>query len=250
MDSANPPTACQVLHHDAWLLVVDKPSGVLSHPNATSSSAGRREPRSAFSGAYHAEDRRFDTPSGPLWLVHRLDQGTSGVLLAAWDAVTAAKCRDAFERGAVEKHYLALVAGSLASQGIWKDALAEKRVAGKVRVSVRRGLSPDSELGFRVLASSRQPAFTLVDIKLVTGRTHQIRVQAASRRHPVLGDDVYGDFGRNRWARRELGLRRLFLHAASLTLPHPQTGRALALRSSLSEDLQKVLGALGFPEAW
>lgn len=245
MEPALPFTTCPVLFHDESLVVVEKPDGVLSHPNPR---PGRWEgrSRSAFEGTYDADERRFDTPGGPVWLVHRLDQGTSGVLLAALNPACAARCREAFESGQVEKNYLALLSGILPPHGTWKDALIERRSSGRVRVVVRPGVKPDAELHFRTTASSPRLKLCLLELRLITGRTHQIRVQAATRHRPVLGDDVYGDFSRNRWARRELGLRRMFLHAASLTLPHPKTGRPLALRSPLPADLVEVLNGLKF----
>lgn len=244
MNASELPTNCAILHRDERLLVVDKPSGCLSHPNP--GSAPQRQ-RVAFEGSYDPAERRFDSPAGPVWLIHRLDQDTSGVLVAAWDADTAARCREAFERGNVEKHYLALVNGVLAANGTWKDALAEKRAAGKVRVSVRPGAPANAELRFRVVNASRREGLSLLDVHLITGRTHQIRVQAASRHHPVLGDDVYGNFRANRRARQELGLRRIFLHAASLSLPHPVTGRMLTWKAPLPEALVRVLEQLDFP---
>ena len=235
-------TTCRVLHHDQWVLAVEKPSGHLSHPNRETEGAGR----CAFEGPYDEAERRFDSPAGPVWLVHRLDRGTSGVLLAALDETSAARCRASFEQGAVEKRYVALVAGLLPPQGLWKDALEETRARSAVRVKVRPGAPPNAESRFQVLASSRPLNLSLLDIGILTGRTHQIRVQAAFRNHPLLGDDVYGDFGLNHWARRELGLRRLFLHAASLALPHPATGRPLALTAPMPEELLAVLEKLRF----
>lgn len=240
MDPVDPFTSCKILHRDRWLLAVEKPPGTLSHPNPGAAAS----PRCAFAGAYAAAERRFDAPGGPIWLIHRLDRGTSGVLLAAWDAGTAVRCRESFERGLVEKRYLALARGVLRPEGVWKDALMETRAAGKVRVSVRAGAPPNAELHFRVVDSSRQANVSLLEVRLVTGRTHQIRVQAASRRHPVLGDDVYGDFNLNRRARQQFGLRRLFLHASSLSLPHPDSGETLSIKSPLPGELVRVLEKL------
>lgn len=245
MNPAEQFTSCDVLYRDERLLVVDKPSGCLSHPNP---GAVHRDQRVAFAGRYDPAERRFDSPAGPVWLVHRLDQDTSGVLLATLDAESAVRCREAFERGEVEKHYLALVNGMPPPAGLWKDALAEKRAAGKIRVAVRPGAPINAELRFRVADASRKAGLSLLEIHLLTGRTHQIRVQAASRHHAVLGDDVYGNFRANRRARQELGLRRIFLHAASLALPHPADGRTLTFNAPLPEALARVLERLGLTD--
>src|SRR5512142_595610 len=94
-------TKCPVLFEDADLIVVDKPEGVLSHPNP-----GPKTPEAAFEGPYDLGDRRFETPQGPLWLIHRLDQDTSGVLLAAKNEKSAAACRNAFQERDVKKSYV------------------------------------------------------------------------------------------------------------------------------------------------
>jgi RluA family pseudouridine synthase len=245
MESDTLFTTCKILYRDSWLLMIEKPSGVLSHPNPGVTKTGRR-PRCAFEGSYDTTNRRFDSPGGPVWLMHRLDQDTSGVLLAALDGTSALHCREFFENGAVEKHYLAVVVGHLPLQGTWKDSLAEKRSSGKIRVFVRRGALPNAEMRFRVCATSPSTGLSLLEVQLLTGRTHQIRVQAASRHRPVLGDDIYGDFALNRWARKHSGLRRLFLHANSLTLPHPESGQPLTIVSPLPEDLKVVMEKLDF----
>jgi 23S rRNA-/tRNA-specific pseudouridylate synthase len=96
-------------------------------------------------------------------------------------------------------------------------------------------------LHYSTLAASGSHPLCLLDIDLYTGKTHQIRVQAASRSHPVAGDDVYGDFARNRALRRDLGLTRLFLHAHRLELIHPLTRKRLTVEAPLPDDLHGVL---------
>ena len=103
----SPLTTCPILHRDQWLIVVNKPGGVLSHPNASG-----KPQRAAFEGRYDLERKCFRSPAGSVWLVHRLDQDTSGVLIGALDAETAKKCREAFEAGQVRKQYNALVSGN------------------------------------------------------------------------------------------------------------------------------------------
>ena len=102
-------TSCPVLHQDRFIVVIHKPAGVLSHPNSA-----RPDPKhaAAFEGRYDAALRCFDGPAGKVWLIHRLDQDTSGALLAALDEKTAERCRALFEQDAIQKHYLALVRGN------------------------------------------------------------------------------------------------------------------------------------------
>ena len=228
----NPPpsesgyTQCPIIHQDSRFIVVHKPPGILSHPNAT----GPAE-RAAFQGRFDAERKSFSTPAGTVWLMHRLDQDTSGVLVGTLDAEAAAHCRTSFEQGRVQKTYLSLLFGSPQPAGTWKDALVTQREKGRVRTIVQRGVRPNAELSYRVVAQNRTQRITLVEINLITGRTHQIRVQAASRHTPVVGDDVYGDFTRNKAFRKAMGIRRLCLHACRLSLPHPNTGAMLTFHA-------------------
>lgn len=242
--SADPVrTACPVLFEDGSLLVVDKPSGVLSHPN--NGETGSPD-RCAFIGKYDEAQRRFSTPAGPVWLIHRLDEDTSGILLAAKSQNAAAACRLAFEEDRVRKHYLALVrASGLRKEGAWLDHLITSTSKGKARTQVRANARPNAELHYRTLGENTAHRLALIDIDLYTGRTHQIRVQSASRRHEVCGDDVYGDFTLNRELRRAFGLRRLFLHAWKLEIIHPVTRKKLTLHSPLPADLTEVVAKLG-----
>ena len=240
MTDAPSITPCPILWRDSTLVVVNKAAGLLSHPNP-----GPKPAASAFLGPYDERARRFDSPAGPVWLIHRLDQDTSGTLMAALDESTAHALRKNFEAGGVKKHYFTMVAGRPRPKGIWKDALAMSRGGGRVRTTVVAGALLNAELHFTTVAHSAALRLSLLETELVTGRTHQIRVQAASRGHPVIGDDVYGDFALNRWAKKELGLRRLFLHAAALEFLHPATQQRLQIVAPLPADLAAVRAKTG-----
>ncbi|MDD5216504.1 MAG: RluA family pseudouridine synthase [Candidatus Omnitrophica bacterium] len=237
---------CPVLYRDQWLLIVNKPAGILSHPNPVRSGKGAppkgKPAAAAFQGNYHFEDRRFDTPAGPVWLIHRLDQDVSGVLLATLDRETAQSCRALFEKHEIQKRYLALVAGRpVPASGKWRDHLAERRQASFVRGFVRSSAHANAELRYRTLKFFQREQLALLEIELITGKTHQIRVQSAFHRHPVIGDGVYGNFMLNRKLRKDLGLRHIFLHAAQLGLKHPKTGQFLMIEAPLPEELQSGL---------
>lgn len=242
MSSGSAITRCEILHEDRFLLVVNKPHGVLSHPNP---KAAKPQP-AAFEGRYDADDRCFTGGIGKIWLIHRLDQDTSGVLLAAKDEKTAAACREAFEAEKVSKTYLALCAGGgLKNEGIWLDHLVTAHERHQVRTTVRHGPRPNAEARYRLIEHSPAHRLSLVEIGLITGKTHQIRVQAASRRLPLVGDDVYGSFDLNRKLRQSLGARRLFLHAHELRLKHPASGQMLSVKAPLPPDLVVVLETAG-----
>lgn len=235
-------TCCEVLHEDRFLLVVNKPHGVLSHPNPKSA---KPQP-AAFEGRYDAERRCFTSNAGKVWLIHRLDQDTSGVLLAAKDEKTAAACREAFEAEQVRKTYLTLcVGGGLKNEGVWLDHLITSHERHQVRTTVRHGPRPNAEARYRLIEYSPAHRLSFVEIELITGKTHQIRVQAASRRLPLVGDDVYGSFDLNRKLRQSFGARRLFLHAHELRLKHPASGQMLNIKAPLPPDLSAVLEAAG-----
>lgn len=244
MSAEHPSTTCPVLHEDRHLLIVDKPHGVLSHPNPKSA----KPQRSAFEGRYDADKRVFHSPGGLVHLIHRLDQDTSGVLLAAKDAATAEKLRDAFEAEQVRKTYLALCGGGgLKNEGTWLDHLVTEHERHQVRTSVRRGARPNAEAHYRLLHHNAAHRLALLEIDLITGKTHQIRVQAASRNLHLVGDDVYGHFERNKALKKTLGARRLFLHAHVLRLKHPASGQALQITAPLPPDLMEVLAAAQIP---
>jgi RluA family pseudouridine synthase len=226
------------------LWVLEKPAGVLSHPNPPE----RRAKNALLQGVYDLRHESYLLP-GPgarrVWLVHRLDRDTSGLILCALDAETAARLKEDLRSGRMEKEYQALVLGlPRVLRGVWEDRLVERQGAEKVTVEPRRGAA-NARAGFRVLRAFRREGLALLALRPETGRTHQLRVQAASRGIPIAGDERYGDFRRNRDLARELGLRRLFLHASRLVVRDPRGGRRLELESPLPAELAGVLERLG-----
>jgi len=241
MDPIPNHTSHPILYQDRDLLIVNKPSGVLSHPNPGKLDLKNR---GAFDGPYDFDEKTFQTPAGKVWLLHRLDQDTSGVLLAALTENAARLCRQSFDEDRIQKTYLALVQGNPGQSGTWKDHLTMKREQGRVRSYVLRGNPPNAELRFKNLGYSPIHRVSLLEIQLITGKTHQIRVQASSRRHPLAGDDIYGDFAWNKKLGRELSLKRLFLHARQVELQHPSTRKKLRVQAALPPELSDSLQEL------
>ncbi len=99
----------------------------------------------------------------------------------------------------------------------------------------------NAKLKYEMIRSFKNYRLTLMECRLITGKTHQIRVQAAHRGHPIVGDEIYGNFSFNRKLRKEIGLRRLFLHANSIRLKHPETNKDLSIEDPLPDELEKVL---------
>ena len=222
------PLDLPVVFEDAALLVIDKPSGVAVHGG---------------SGVSYGviESLRAERPQAKfLELAHRLDRDTSGLLIIAKKRSALVELHRMLREGEVDKRYLALVKGG------WKGEAREIRASlhkyvtgqGERRVAVR----DDGKAAVtRVTPLKVQGDFSLLELRLMTGRTHQIRVHLAHAGHPVLGDDKYGDFELNRALAKE-GVKRLFLHAASLALKHPATGAALAFKAPLPAEMKTFVG--------
>lgn len=235
-------TACPLLYQEQGLLIIDKPEGVLSHPNTSTSKSSKH---AAFEGAYDFENRCFTTPGGPVWLLHRLDQDTSGVLIAAQSVALTKKLRKLFDENEIHKTYLVLVMGLVRPpQGAWKDCMLTQQSSGRVRSRIIKSGAPNAELDYKIYRVYPNTRLTLLEIKLITGRTHQIRVQSSYRGYPVVGDDIYGHFGFNKKIRRELGLKRMVLHASRVQFRHPESGKIISVTAPLPEELQNFLPLL------
>ena len=227
------PAELPVLYEDDAILVVDKPAGMAVHGGSGVSFGAIERLRAA-------------RPSAPmLELVHRLDRDTSGVLMLAKKRSALTALHSAWGDGTVRKRYLALVKGQLPPGQRSVEVPLRKHVGaeGERRVSVDRAGVRARTL---VTTLSACPRATLVEAELDTGRTHQIRVHLAHIGHPILGDSKYGDFALNKELSRA-GLRRMFLHAAELTLDHPLTAEPLRLRSALPPELETVRRKLFHP---
>ncbi len=219
----------RVLYEDADLLVLDKPPGLAVHGGS-----------GVKLGAI--ELLRAARPQGEsLGLVHRLDRETSGCLLVAKKPSSLRRLQAQFRAGTVHKIYIALLIGTLKGPQRAVDAplLTSERRGGERHVRVDPAGKPAQT---RFEAEQRLPGATLVRVTLLTGRTHQIRVHAAHIGLPVAGDDRYGQLPDVVTA--GAGLRRLFLHAATLSFDSPRDERVLRVESPLPEDLQEVLRRL------
>lgn len=227
----------RILYEDEAFLAVDKPAGLAVH-GGSGVSLGLIEIL-----------RRLRPHARFLELVHRLDRETSGCLLVAKKRAVLLRLHAMLREGEIDKHYLALVAGRWSGKARTVSAplLKSQLHSGERRVDVTES---GKESASRFIPRQRYgeteglaPAATLVEIELLTGRTHQARVHAAHVGHPIAGDDKYGDREFNA-AMRGAGLRRLFLHAARLDFAHPVDGRKLTLEAPLPAELAEVLERL------
>jgi 23S rRNA-/tRNA-specific pseudouridylate synthase len=211
------------------LAALDKPEGVLSHPNGPRDLA-----RSLIRAPYDkaAECFGWTDAAGAqrrVWLINRLDSATSGLILASANAEVAREVRLQFQRRGVRKVYQALVFGKprQASED-WRDVLSVTKGAGRIRTAAAAAGLP-AECRMSLLRAGQGPLrLSLIRLEPRTGRSHQLRVQCAKRGLPIVGDQTYGNFGANRAFARGGGPRRMFLHSQGISLEYPLGGRAHA----------------------
>ena len=219
-------SALPTLHADGSCVVCVKPAGLLVHNAAW---AGPREETALdIARAAHGRD---------LVPVHRLDRGTSGVLVLARGGESARAWQSALARDDADKRYLALVRGALVAHARVEHAFADER-----------GARRDALTLIEPLCACAEPRCSLVLARPITGRTHQVRRHLKHLSHPVIGDANYGKGAINREFAARFGLARLALHAWSLRVAHPVTGAACEWCAPLPEDLAAPLARI-FSEA-
>jgi len=237
LDKPAPARDFPILFEDEHLIAIDKPAGVAVHGGSGVSFGVIEQLRQARPQAKLLE------------LVHRLDRETSGILLIAKKRSALLKLQDQFRERETGKTYLALVVGAWPANRKVIDVPLHKylQADGERRVKVVAKDDPD---GMRAitLVKVRQvipaqpgiarPGFTLLEVTIKTGRTHQIRVHLASSGYPIAGDDKYGDFELNK-ALHKQGLKRMFLHAWRLQFDHPASAERIELAAALPPELQK-----------
>jgi 23S rRNA pseudouridine1911/1915/1917 synthase len=226
------PGGVPVRYEDQHLAVIAKPAGLVTHPTASRRTGtlvnrllGMGMPLSSLGGP--------DRPG----IVHRLDAGTSGLMIVAKDDQAHQALVRMLAEHSIERTYLALVRGSPPHDAFTVEAPLARR---RARVAVRAGAGVEASTDFEV--RERFPATTLLVARPRTGRTHQIRVHLSSIGHPVVGDRAYGGGGD---AARHLGLSRPFLHAWRLEFDHPITGTGIELEEPLPDELTEALQRAG-----
>ena len=225
-------TDIPVLYEDEWLLVVDKPVGMAVHPSRGHATGTLVQELSGH-GPAGGEDFR---PG----VVHRLDKDTSGLLIVAKSIEAHRRLVGMMQRRAVDRRYLALVHGSFAADTGTIEAPVGRDPVKRKSMTVGGLAAREATTHFRVI--ERLGELTMVEARLETGRTHQIRVHFAAIGHPVAGDPTYT-------RRNPLGMARQFLHSYRLAFDHPFTGDRLEFESALPADLAAVLEGVRGAEA-
>ncbi len=217
-----------IVYEDERFLVLNKPSGLAVHGGSGMDFGVIEAMRHLRPEQQHLE------------LVHRLDRETSGCLLISKRRSALHTLHELMRQNRVDKRYLALLAGSWRKGAkIVNLPLRKNTLQGGERMVRIDAEGKSAETRFKRVQRFKQA--TLVEAELVTGRTHQIRVHSASLGTPILGDAKYGDADANRWAGKELGLKRLFLHAHSLSFRWPGEKQTTEIRAELPDDLKEVL---------
>lgn len=246
----------QIVYEDDDLAVVNKPAGMMVHAGAGATEDERN--RGTLVNALLYRFGRLSEVGGELrpGIVHRLDKDTSGLVIVAKNDVAHRKLGQQFSGRKIRKSYIALVHGWPEKDRGTVDTPISRDAVRRIRMTTRgsRGRSAVSHYEVKEKIASSYGKFALVDVRIETGRTHQIRVHMASLGHPVVGDSLYGaaqvlkrsgritsDFS---GTPATLSLDRNFLHAAALEFEHPQSGTKLTFAAPLPSELQEFLASL------
>lgn len=244
----------QILYEDEDLAIINKPAGMMVHAGAGATDDARNRGTLVNALLHH-----FSTLSGlggemRPGIVHRLDKETSGLIIAAKNDAAHQKLAAQFARREVRKKYIALVHGWMKKDSATVSASISRDRIRRTRMTTRHSAGREAVSHFRVLRriDSAFGKFSLLEVKIDTGRTHQIRVHLASLGYPVVGDALYGAPRELRFrharvkkaVQATISLPRNFLHAAELELAHPRTGARITLTSPLPAELGAFLHTL------
>lgn len=243
-----------IVYEDDDLAIVNKPAGMMVHAGAGATDDRRNRGTLVNALLHHFEGLSGVGGEMRPGIVHRLDKDTSGLIVVAKNDEAHRKLAAQFAHREVKKTYMALVHGWLKKDHSTIAASISRDRVRRRRMTTRLAGGREAVSHYRVVRrlDSAYGKFTLVEVKIDTGRTHQIRVHMASLGHPVVGDTLYGAPGRwrelsrrgNRTGRVVISLPRNFLHAAELDLAHPRTRERIALKSPLPIELQTFLREL------
>jgi 23S rRNA pseudouridine1911/1915/1917 synthase len=245
-----------ILYEDPHLAILNKPAGMMVHAGAGTTEDARNRGTLVNALLYHLNHLSEIAGTQRPGIVHRLDKQTSGAIVVAKDDSTHRKLGDMFQARHVHKTYIALAHGHLEKTDTTVDLPIARDLIRRTRMTTRRADGRQARSHIHVLERLAAPygAFTLVEVKIETGRTHQIRVHLQSLGHPVVGDTLYGAPHLIRTAglhpgtagpdETALSLDRNFLHAAHLAFTHPQTSKPVEAHAPLPPELEEFLARL------
>lgn len=241
------PINLEIVFEDDYLAVINKPAGLVTHPGA-----GNKSGTLVNALLYHLKTlAATDEPDRP-GIVHRLDKNTSGLLLVAKEEGVYRKLQKAIQNREVKRTYLALVCGHMQSDSDIIDLPIGRSIKDRKKMAVTDQNSRAAQTEYSLI--KRYRSYDLLDVTLLTGRTHQIRVHFSHIGHPVFGDPEYG--GREKWHKgifapeRPLGkkllglIKRQALHAKKLVFEHPVSGQEMTCEAQVPDDYNKILNVL------
>jgi 23S rRNA pseudouridine1911/1915/1917 synthase len=214
-----------VLYEDEWLVVVNKPAGMVVHPGA-----GNKKETLANALLYHCGRLADSGDELRPGIVHRLDKDTSGVIVVAKNDRALRSLAKQFQKRTVKKRYIALVKGRVELDNGVVEAPVARHAVNRQKMDIEYVKGKKARTVYHVVR--RFKGFTFLQLELETGRTHQIRVHMKHIGHPVLGDRTYG---------RTDGIRRQALHAEMLGFTHPDTGKYVEFHAPIPRDIQEIL---------
>jgi 23S rRNA pseudouridine1911/1915/1917 synthase len=235
-----------IRYEDDDLAIIDKPAGMMVHAGAGATEDARN--RGTLVNALLHHFATLSAVGGELrpGIVHRLDKETSGLIVVAKNDEAHRKLSAQFARREVKKTYTALVHGWLKKDSGTINESISRDPVHRTRMTTRQSGGREAITHYRAVRriESDSGKFTLLEVKIDTGRTHQIRVHMASLGHPIVGDALYGARRHLHGKDKQTPLQRNFLHAAVLQLQHPRTGEKIELKSDLPEDLRSFLAMI------
>ena len=235
-----------ILYEDDDLAVIDKPAGMMVHAGAGATEEARNRGTLVNAVLHHLKS--LSGVGGELrpGIVHRLDKETSGLIIVAKNDEAHAKLGEQFAAREVKKKYMALVHGWVRKDSGTLNQSIRRDPVRRTRMTTKGEGGRTAVTHYRVARrlDTRFGKFSLLEVKIDTGRTHQIRVHVAAMGHPVVGDTLYGAPKQARGKNAVIGLERNFLHAAELEFQHPRSGAAVALQSELPAELRQFLEKL------
>ena len=232
---------CKVLNQtEDGITVIEKGPGILTHPNQGRSISAKGRNTCLLNNDYNYDGEFYEiSDKAKLYLTHRLDSPTSGIIITTTRKDLAQEIKSKFKRKEIEKTYHAIVSvPERLKPGPWNDLLEEKRVDGKLRVYPGKGVLSKS-----ICYIERNPTkinrLALIKLHPKTGRTHQLRVQTSCRKMPIVGDKTYGDFSMNRKIIKTTQVERLCLHASAISFRINK--RKILIESNLPVEFEKLL---------
>ncbi len=225
----------KIIYEDTELMAIDKPAGLVVHP-----AAGHEDATLVHALLYHRPNVRGIGGESRPGIVHRLDKGTSGLLVVAKTERAHRGMTELFKGRQVEKEYLAIVRGRLEPPSGTIETLIGRSASHRQKMTARTHRGRHAVTRYEVV-SCRDEA-SLVRVFILTGRTHQIRVHMTHIGHPILGDPIYGS---RRQEGERLGIARPMLHAHRLKFLHPVNGEPIELEAEIPNDMRKIMSELG-----